>query len=130
MTRLIKMRYSNDCSIASVAMATRLSYEECFNTAVKHGFKPNSDYGFDLGSLLNYLGFDFDCRPFFPWARRNLPLVQPFIASVNSVNNIGGFHAIVVEHGRVFDPSNKRQVSFERFMKTRRHLYFNLERYR
>jgi hypothetical protein len=129
MTRLVKMRFTNDCSIASVAMVTRIPYSRVLKVAKQRGFKPNGKYGMDVAQLLYDLGYEFDMRVYSRLrTRRPIPVKQPFIASVPSVNNRGGYHAIVVEAGRVLDSSNKKQVSYARFMRTRRHMYFGFRK--
>lgn len=129
MTKLIKMRFSNDCSLASVAMVTRIPYQRVLKTALARGFKPNGKHGMDIAQLLYDLGWDMGMRVYSRHRpRRPLPLVQPFIASVPSVNNRGGYHAIVVDRGRVLDPSRKKQISFARFMRTRRHMYYRFRK--
>lgn len=129
MTKMIKMRFNNDCSLASVAMVTRIPYPRVLKAALARGFKPNGEYGADVAQLLYDLGWDMDVRVYSRnRPRRPIPIVQPFIATVPSVNNRGGYHAIVVDRGRVFDPSRKKQVSFATFMRTRRHMYYQFRK--
>jgi len=120
MTKMIKMRFNNDCSLASVAMVTRIPYPRVLKAALARGFKPNGEYGADVAQLLYDLGWDMDVRV-YSRNRPRRPIPQ-------SVNNRGGYHAIVVDRGRVFDPSRKKQVSFATFMRTRRHMYYQFRK--
>ncbi len=119
MVKLIKMRFDNDCTVASVAMATRLPYSKCLRIAKQHGFTPYHRTGFDIGLLLVRVNVDFDCAIF-----RLRMLQQPVIVSIRSLNNRNGFHAVVVDQGKVYDPSNKKCASFNYVLRNYRHTYY------
>lgn len=129
--KMQKMRFSNDCSLASVAMVTRIPYQRVLKVALSRGFKPNGRYGARIGELLIDLDIDFDVRVYIPIknerARRPIPVRGAWIVSIPSLNNRGGYHAVVVCNGVVFDPSNKRRASINYIMRNRRHIYYGFK---
>lgn len=133
----IKQKYSNDCAIAAVAMALHLPYRRVLRVAITKGFRPGGNNGgMVLATLFWALGYDFECRPRmmrngFPnvmEAPRPMPVKMPCVVSIPSLNNRGGFHAVTVAHGRVFDPSPKRQASFEYVKRHARTWYYGFIR--
>ena len=116
--KLIKMRFDNDCSIASVATATRTPYSKCLKVAKENGFIPYGKNGFDVGKLLFLLNFEFKVK-----VTRLILIPSPLIVSIPSLNNRGGFHAIVVHNGKVLDPSNKKTANFDYVLRNYRLSY-------
>ena len=138
-TNFEKMRFSNDCTVASVAMALRIPYSRVLKVAKSIGFKPNGKYGCDVYRVVKKLGYDCKIRAYFGdhrigsrwvehFARRRIPVKGIWIVSINSLNNRGGYHAVVVCNGVVYDPSNKRRANIDYVMRKRRHMYYGFTR--
>lgn len=119
--RLVKMRYRDDCAVASVATLTGLSHHEVLSAAKKLGYKPNSGEGANLIPILIELGFGVR-------GSRKVPFNKTFIANVESVNVRNGRHAIVVRGGKVYDPSRKKKVSFQHFLRTKTPFVYLIEK--
>jgi len=87
-----KMRFDNDCTLASVSMALRRPYESILKIAKENGFIPYGKWGFDVYTLLHHLGYDCSCRVYIQSRGiRPIPIRQPFIVTLPRVNNTGGF---------------------------------------
>jgi NADH:ubiquinone oxidoreductase subunit E len=116
MIKMQKMRYSNDCAIAAVAMALRVPYSRVFAASrFQEQFKPNGRLGCYPGQLIIDCGFE--CEYIMRRAKMRATN-YPVVVSVKSVNNRVGRHAVVVCQGRVYDPSNKRQVTIQHVRRT------------
>ena len=127
--KLQRMRFSNDCSVASVSMVLRRPYEEVLKVAIANKFNPDSPVGIDVYSLLHYCGYDCSCRIYIrALGLRPIPMKQPIIVSIPSLNNYKGRHAVVIQQGRVYDPSNRRRASFNYVTRNRGHMYYNFRK--
>lgn len=116
------MRYGNDCSVASVAMATGVPYSKVLAKAREKGFKPNARWGCNFYQLLHHLdrlGEVQIIRMLGDFPKR-LKVQGTHVVSIPSLNNRGKghLHAVVVHKGRVFDPSRRRRATMARVRAT------------
>lgn len=135
----IKQKYSNDCAIAALAMALHEPYFKVFAAAKrahKH-FCANHKSGADVYAVAMHLGYDCKHRTHFGFLhrhhcrvkqRKRVPIKGPCIASVPSVNNRGGGHAVVYSKGVIYDPSRKRQVNEAHTLRRVRTWYYDFQK--
>lgn len=119
--KMQKMRFDNDCTVASVSMVTRIPYDRCLKVAIENGFIPDGKIGFDVAVLLMHL--DIECC----YGVNKLVLCkdEPIITSIHSLNNPDGFHAVAVHQGKVYDPSNKKTASLNYVLDNYKITYYN-----
>lgn len=121
----IRQRYSNDCAIAAVSMATGVPWHVCANLArAKYGWRPSGRFGVCYNWLLSRLLWETEFHPGQAFKLRPKSNHRRAVASVRSVNIRGKnhFHAVAIVNGRVLDPSRRKQVSAERVKRSARNI--------
>ena len=104
-------------------MITKLPYEYCLKIAKKRNFVPNGKYGCSVGQLLHDLNYSTKA------SISKIRLKQsPVIISVNSRNIKNGKHAIVVNKGKIYDPSNKKQITMSWLIRNHNITYYNIRK--
>lgn len=125
-TRLVEMRYNNDCSISAVATVLNLPYQTVFDVATRHlEFRPGGEHsGVRIQSLLTALGCGYRMSDELLLDR------QPLVAVVPSVNIEGSFHAVVVARGTILDGNMNRKVSFSHVQRNCVRVFYDFKKHR
>ncbi len=105
MTRLVKQRFNSDCTIASTAMLTGLTWEEAYSLFPDIDFGEGTSF-VTIAQGLRKIGFKTTHGIVFH--KTELPKT-PSMLCVPSKNNEGGYHAVFWSGKALYDPNKGRK---------------------